>query len=155
VSNPNQHLLDEVNRARSWFPARKTRSIWARMVERPLRVKTLEGEQDVPAGSMLCRGGAGDMWPQKPDRLAAKYTPTDEVTSDGWRKYEPQPEGNGVMAAQVAHAFVVHHPEWGKFKGKAGDYLVKNAEDEPTAHPADVWVVDRALFEATYERGES
>ena len=42
--------------------------------------------------------------------------------------------------------------KWGRLTGKAGDYVVKNFRDKDTAHPADVWIVDQALFLATYER---
>jgi hypothetical protein len=39
--------------------------------------------------------------------------------------------------------------------GKAGDFLVKDYEDRDNDNPVDVWIVDMALFEATYERVKS
>jgi hypothetical protein len=40
---------------------------------------------------------------------------------------------------------------WGKLSGKAGDYVLKNFRDRAVPYPVDVWVVDQALFRATYE----
>lgn len=146
----NRLLLDEVNQSGTWFPAKKTRPIWARLLEKPAKVKTLEGEEDVPAGQYLCRGDASDIWPQTAERLATKYVATNDVSPDGWQKFLPQPDNRGVLAAQISHAFGVQ-AKWGVLSGKPGDYLVKNYEDDETPYPADVWVVDQALFQATYE----
>ena len=150
---PNRDLLDEVNAAATWFHAKKTRPIWARRLEQAERVQTIEGEEDVPAGNYLCRGEAGDIWPQSAERLETKYVATDEFASDGWRKYVPHPDALGVMAARLKHPFSVA-AKWGDLQGKAGDYLVKNYEDGDTPYPDDVWIVDADLFEATYERVE-
>lgn len=146
--NPNSSLLDEVQSAAGWFHARKTRPLWALEVLEPQRVETLEGEEEVPAGAYLCRGEAGDVWPQSAERLHEKYLPTDEVT-DGWRRYVPHPDNQGVLAARIDHHFTVQ-TNWGTLQGKPGDYLVKNHEDKDVAYPADVWIVDQKLFQATY-----
>lgn len=37
-------------------------------------VKTLEGEEQVTAGHYLCRGEAGDIWPQTEKDLNKRYT---------------------------------------------------------------------------------
>lgn len=145
----NQPLLEETDAGRRWFHARKTRPIWARQLTVAQRVATLEGEEDVPAGTFLCRGDAGDIWPQARERLEAKYEPAGEPDADGWRKYAPRPDNEGVMAAQVDHEFAVE-AEWGTLRGKPGDYLLKNYSDRDVAVPDDVWVVDQGLFEATY-----
>lgn len=153
MTTPNGDLLREVNEAGSWLPARKTRPIWAKRLERAETVQTLEGPEQVPAGSYLCRGEAGDVWPQSEENLSAKYVATDEVDPEGWRKYMPRPDAEGVMAAQVDHPFEVE-AEWGTLAGKAGDYLVKNRSDRDAPYPRDVWVVDQDLFRATYEAEE-
>jgi hypothetical protein len=150
----NSALLDEVHAAALWFHAKKTRPIWARRLDQPERVKTLEGEEDVPAGNVLCRGEAGDIWPQSAERLEAKYVATDEVSADGWRKHLPHPDNTGVMAARIDHPFAVA-AKWGELQGKPGDYLVKNYDDRDTPYPDDVWIVDANLFQATYERVEN
>lgn len=150
----NIAILDEVNQAGTWFLAKKTRPIWAKRAERDQTVETLEGAEQVNVGDFLCRGEAGDVWPQTAERLQAKYMATDEMSEDGWRKYVPHPDAKGVMAAQVDHPFVVNSA-WGELSGKAGDYIVKNYEDHNASYPRDVWIVDRRLFQDTYEPVDS
>lgn len=147
----NEALLKEVKEAGLWFHAKKTRPIWVRRLEKEATVQTLEGAEQVPAGTYLCRGEAGDIWPQSEERLTAKYDMTDEIDEQGWRRCDPKPDAAGVMAAQVPHPFQVR-AKWGLLTGKDGDFLVKNYEDRDNDNPADVWIVDRTLFEATYER---
>ena len=147
----NDTILTEINAAGLWFHAKKTRPIWVRLLEHEETVKTLEGDEQVPAGNYLCRGEAGDIWPQNKDRLTVKYNMTDEVDEKGWRKCDPKPDAAGVMAAQVPHAFQVQ-AKWGLLSGKPDDFIVKNYEDRDNDNPEDVWIVDQALFEATYER---
>jgi hypothetical protein len=147
---PNNAILDEVNRTGKWFHAKKTRPIWARQLTADETVRTLEGTEKVSAGDFLCRGEAGDVWPQKAAALEKRYALTDEVSDDGWRKYAPRPEAQGAMAVEVPHAFEVH-ASWGKLSGKPGDYLLKNFEDRDALYPHEVWIVDHALFEATYD----
>jgi hypothetical protein len=153
VPSANQTILDEVNQARLWFRAKKTRAIWAKRLDRDERVETLEGVEQVPAGTWLCRGEAGELWPQTEQRLHDKYIATEEVDEAGWRKYEPHPDTQGAMAAQVNHPFRVE-AQWGTLTGKPGDYLVKNYEDRDVLYPEDVWIVDQKLFQATYAATE-
>ena len=150
TTSPNKALLDEANVAAKWFHAKKTRPIWARRLEEAQTVKTLEGEEQVEAGHYLCKGEAGDIWPQTEKDLNKRYTATDEVTADGWRKYQPHPDAQGVMATHIDHSFEVQ-ATWGKLSGKPGDFLLKNFSDRETASPADVWIVDQTLFQQTYE----
>lgn len=150
----NASLLDDVTRQNLWFHAKKTRPIWARRLKRDERVTTLEGDELVPAGNYLCRGEAGDIWPQTEERLRAKYVATDESDAAGFTRWEPHPDAQGVLAAQIDRPFQVR-AEWGMLSGKAGDYLLKNYEDRDNARPRDVWIVDQQLFEATYERQAS
>ena len=86
TTSPNKALLDEANAASKWFHAKKTRPIWARRLEEAQTVKTLEGEEQFEAGHYRCKGEAGDIWPQTEKDLNKRYTATDEVTADGWRK---------------------------------------------------------------------
>jgi len=151
LQNPNQVLLDEANAAGAWFHAKKTQPIWVKMIERDQVVRTLEGEENVKAGHCLCRGEAGDIWPQTADQLASRYIPTEDVDAAGWRKHTPRPDAQGVLAAVIGHPFTVV-TTWGSLKGKPGDFLVKNFGDRDTLYPADVWIVDARLFGATYER---
>ena len=102
------------------------------------------------AGDFLCRGEAGDIWPQKTKTLNERYVRTETVTAEGWRQYQPRPDAEGVMAFQVNHPFNVV-TTWGQQAGKPGDYLLKNHRDRDVAEPVDVWIVDQRLFRATYE----
>src|SRR4051794_19543946 len=62
--SPNASILEEVDRARAWFHARKVRPIWGRTFEKDQTVETIEGLEKVKAGDYLCRGEAhpGDVW---------------------------------------------------------------------------------------------
>jgi hypothetical protein len=146
----NQALLDEANATGNWFHAKKTRPIWAKRLDAAQTVQTLEGEEQVAAGHYLCRGEAGDIWPQTEETLLKRYTATDEVNDDGWRRYQPHADAQGVMATPIDHPFEVH-ASWGTLRGKAGDYLLKNFQDREMAYPKDVWIVDQQLFGETYE----
>jgi hypothetical protein len=149
AASPNSAILDEINQDRSWFHAKKVRPIWARQLDKDQTVKTIEGTELVKAGAFLCRGQAGDVWPQTAKSLNEKYQRTEEVDPVGWCKYLPRPDSQGVMAAQVSHAFTVH-ARWGVLSGKPGDYIVKNFADRDVLYPDDVWIVDQTLFQATY-----
>ncbi len=148
--NANVRLLDGVNRTGRWFRAKKTGPVWVRVAETRESVQTLEGIEHVDAGGCICRGEAGDLWPQSAETLASRYGATDDVDAAGWRKYIPRTHAPGVMAASMPDAFVVQS-RWGALRGKAGDYLVKNYADRDVPYPDDVWVVDQALFGHTYE----
>ena len=150
AESANKALVDEANAAGRWFHAKKTRPIWARRLEAAQTVKTLEGEEQVAAGHYLCKGEAGDIWPQTEQTLLKRYTATDEVDADGWRKYEPHADALGVLATQIDHPFKVQ-ATWGQLTGKPGDFLIKNYQDRETAYPADVWIVNQPLFRQTYE----
>jgi hypothetical protein len=152
-TSPNAAILDEMDQAQAWFHAKKVRPIWARQLDKDETVKTIEGTEQVKAGDFLCRGEAGDVWPQSAKSLNEKYQSTGEAGADGWTKYAPRPDNQGVMAAQVPHGFVVQ-AKWGVLSGKPGDYLVKPFADRDVAHPDDVWIVDQKLFRETYRAVE-
>lgn len=153
VEPANRDLLDAVEAADSWFHAKKTKAIWARQVSEDQTVETLEGSEEVSAGDYLCRGEAGEIWPQSGEKLDQKYAATDQVDGDGWRRYTPRPDAVGVLAAQVDRPFTVE-ATWGTLTGKAGDFVVKSYDDRDQDYPEDVWIVDQDLFAATYARVE-
>jgi hypothetical protein len=150
VHDDNVRLLDDVNREGGWFHAKKTRPVWVRVLTARESVRTLEGIEVVDAGNVVCRGEAGDLWPQSPESLRRRYAATDEVDASGWRKYVPLRHAEGVMAVRMPAGFVVHS-RWGTLTGKPGDYLVKNFADRDRAYPDDLWVVDQSRFSQTYE----
>ena len=149
--SPNAKLLDEVNSSNSWFHAKKTNSLWARRLQEDTTVETLEGREAARSGEYLCRGEAGDIWPQRAENLETKYTATEMVDAEGWRKYVPRPDAEGVLAAEVDHAFTIES-SWGILRGKPHDYVVKHYRDQGVPYPEDVWIVDRGRFQATYQR---
>jgi hypothetical protein len=151
MTNPNEQLLSQVRESIGWFHAKKTRPIWAKKLTRSETVTTLEGVEQVNAGDYLCRGNAGDIWPQSEKDLLRRYSIVANTDSDGWQKYTPNPDARGVMALQMDGPFEVH-ASWGSLSGKAGDFLVKNFEDRENLNPADLWIVDQRLFRETYER---
>lgn len=149
----NNPIFDEIDAAGTWFRAKKVHAIWAKVAETEQTVETLEGTETMQAGDFLCRGAADELWPQTAASLEQKYDKTDEVDADGWRKYSPKADDQGVLAAQVSHPFEVKSP-WGMLTGKSGDYIVKNYDEKDVDSPEDVWIIDKDLFAATYERVE-
>lgn len=148
--SPNAEVLDEIGHAKVWFHAKRVRPIWAKVLDMDQTVDTIEGSTKAKAGDYLCRGEAGEFWAQSAKQITERYDQTGEVDSGGWRKYAPRPDNQGVMAAQVAHAFSVH-AKWGVLAGKPGDYVLKSFTDREVSYPDDVWIVDQKLFQLTYE----
>jgi hypothetical protein len=146
----NRSLLDKARRAGAWIHARKSRPIRAKRLNHAQTVTTLEGEVTVTAGHYLCRGDAGDLWPQTELDLNKRYTAMDEVDAEGWRVFLAVPASEGVMAAQIHHPFEIH-AKWGKLSCKVGDYVLINWQDREQRSPNDVWIVDEQLFRQTYE----
>jgi hypothetical protein len=145
----NQQLLDEVNKSRLWFRAKKAGFIWAKEITTQQMVQTIEGAAEAQPGDYLCRGSANEVWPQASKTLHSKYESTEEVDDDGWRKFVVRETGSGVMAARVEHPFQVK-TTWGDLSGTDGDYLVKNYNDKDVEYPDDVWIVSKEIFAATY-----
>ena len=141
--NPDGQLLPEL--AARLCEARKTKSIWAKRVEVTQDVDTLEGRLVAGPDDYLCRGIIGEHWPQKGQKLLEKYVPSDEFDAVGWQRFDPKPEAAPVEAAQIDTPFRVT-AQWGELKGKALDYVVRSTTD-----PTDIWIVDKAIFVASYE----
>lgn len=144
--NPNGQLMPEI--AARMFETRKTKPIWAKRIETNREVETLEGRLVAGPDDYLCRGIIGEYWPQKHSKLLEKYVYSDEIDSEGWRRFDPKTEAAPVEAAQVATVFRVT-AHWGELTGKANDYVVRSKTD-----PTDIWIVDKAIFEACYEPTE-
>lgn len=141
--NPNGQLIEEV--ARRMWRARKSKPLWAKRLEEAQSVETIEGLLHAEAGDYLCRGVNSELWPQKAVKLLEKYSPT-ESFDNGWQCFSPKSDSEGVEATQVDHAFRIQ-AHWGILNGKPGDYVVRSRTDS-----TDVWIVDKSIFEATYQR---
>lgn len=156
-----------------WAKAQKTKNMLA-MPVRNIRIpsvlkgklflETLEGQQMLDAGKMLCTGiGMGDPWQQPMDKILNKY---DLIGEDGgWLVFKPKPSN----VVEVCRPFYHGDSEWDRnrdwkcllevegkngqkyadgkcrFYGHEGDYVCRSIDD-----PSDVWIVNEKLFEASY-----
>lgn len=129
-----------------------------------LLLKTLEGSQELAAGSVVCRGAEGEPWQQKPAKLLQKYTLA-SIAPDGWMTFNPIPgvQENAVQvtAAMLAAAGVEGDSfcvqgQWGEplevgggkihvQHGTVGDYVFQSPADA-----SDIWIVRKSFFDATY-----
>eukprot|EP01089_Gocevia_fonbrunei_P001759 TRINITY_DN1165_c0_g1_i1.p1 TRINITY_DN1165_c0_g1~~TRINITY_DN1165_c0_g1_i1.p1 ORF type:complete len:169 (+),score=36.93 TRINITY_DN1165_c0_g1_i1:83-589(+) len=150
MASNNKELLDRVNKVNQWVHVKKTGYMWAKKLDKDQEIKTLEGVERAKKGQILCRGIAGELWPQEEAQVLRKYKPSNIKDGD-WVKYLPRPELPGFMATTVRGEFDVK-TAWGTMHGKDKDYLVKNLADSDVEYPSDVWVVDRKLFNKSYVR---
>ena len=141
--NPDGQLLPAI--AVRLKLARKSKPIWAKRVDEACEVETLEGRLQAQPGDYLCRGVRQELWPQKEKNLLEKYVASGRFDKDGWQRMDPKPDVQAVEAAQIDHSFIVK-ASWGELAGKAGDYVVRSRTDQ-----SDVWLVDRVIFESTYQ----
>ena len=54
-------------------PYLKHQVTWAKKLDKPKIIHTLEGDVRAQAGDYLCVGTNGEQWPQKPGRFEANY----------------------------------------------------------------------------------
>lgn len=125
--------------------AKKTRSLWARLLTAEQPVETLEGTLLARAGEYLCRGIAEEYWPQSTERLLTQYVPSGVRDAQGYGRFDPRADIPPVEATSVECAFQVESPR-GRLTGRPGDYVVRSSTD-----PRDLWVVAQAIFHASYE----
>ncbi len=142
-----------------WRKAKKTKGIIARELERDYIINSMEGKLKAKKGQFLCRGiKTNDYWVQERNSLEKKYNYSgdflervfygDEIYED-FKIYTPK-EDCIVIAVQINIFFEVQ-ASWGKLKGKKYDYLLMPIEDAFNPNPSDIWIVDKKLFESTYD----
>lgn len=141
--NPDGRLLTAI--ASELRDARKIKSLWAKRIEQASQIKTLEGFVNAEVGDYLCRGIEHECWPQREQALLERYLASNCFDEEGWQRFDPKPDSQPIGAVAIAHPFRVL-ARWGELTGKAHDYLVQSKTD-----PDDVWIVDKAIFEASYE----
>jgi hypothetical protein len=151
---------------KEWQIAKKTKNIRAKpavsvMVDKAVLSKflitTLEANEPLGDGSVICLGEAGDVWQQMPKKLIAKYNVTG-IDADGWMICEPRPDnsieciewGNEIDTPTKEHFVKALWGEDFRTYGKCqrfakGDYICRNRDDK-----TDVWVVRRKFFINTY-----
>lgn len=154
-----------------WKRATKTKSVKAKplislLVDRSVLnkflVDTLEGNEPLGDGVVICIGESRDCWQQSPKKLLQKYNVT-SIDNDGWMICEPRPD-NSVKCWQVPRSTTEGHGAigntifeivglWGATinnekniqMGVAGDYICQSESDG-----TDVWIVKQKIFENTY-----
>jgi len=174
-SNPNRAVLERAddlamdfvlcNKGNSaWLEATKTKPMLAIELKEDRIVESIEGPLQAKAGQMLCVGAGGEYWVQKAEAVAKKYNNAgqddsqlsdkqkEEMKKGGYSIYTPKPDRK-VLTMQMPEQFAAE-ASWGTLKGKAGDDLVMPIEDVHNTDPKDVWIVDKKLSEATYEKGQ-
>ncbi|HMP77881.1 MAG TPA: hypothetical protein PKD54_00375 [Pirellulaceae bacterium] len=142
--NPGGVLVSAIER--QLFRARKNKPLWARLVNETREIHSLEGTQTIQPGNYECRGIQGEVWPQSPASLLGTYAASGVIDENGWERFDPKPDAPEVDATSIDRPFQVI-AKWGKLTGKAGDYVVRSTRDL-----ADIWIVDRHIFEASYVR---
>lgn len=141
--NPEGRLLPEFESQLRLV--RKSKSLWAKCLESSTVIETLEGPVPAATGDYVCRGIHGELWPQSAKKLIETFVATELFDSDGWQQFDPKPNVAPVQATQISFPFSVT-AQWGTLVGKANDYFARS-----TADPSDCWIVDRSIFEASYE----
>jgi hypothetical protein len=165
----HEETLQWIGEHRAWRLARKTKPIWTRPVradEVGKAFQTADGVAEVAReGYWLCVGVAGEPWFQAPEKVRARYEGGDEETKQfafdtdrrTYTVYRPrgdvlnwvaQVTGPDVEGFSVRPAYDVERPLY----SPAGGYVVKDHVADPYGErPDDVWLVQQALFESTYE----
>lgn len=169
----HEQTLDWIRRQNAWFRAKKTKPIWARPVspdEIGKEFQTVDRAiEQAKEGYWLCVGVAGEPWFQTFERIEAKYEPGDEEEKQfefdskpfTYRVFKPKDDVFN-WAAQVRGRFQdreingftirpnydMNHP----LHSDAGGFVVMDDVPDPyQAKPTDVWLIQQALFESTYE----
>jgi predicted acylesterase/phospholipase RssA len=165
----HEQTLEWVRQQRAWRRARKARPIYARPTEPDEEGKafhTAEGTVQRPqAGHWLCVGVAEEPWFQKKEKIDSKYEPAGEQNLQF--RFDPRPFRYQVykprgdvtnLAAQVqgpgvaSFSFRPSYDPTQPVMAPAGAYLVTDDTTDPYRDDLrDVWVVQQALFESTYE----
>ena len=104
-------------------------------------IQSLEGPIRFQPGDYLARGIQGEEWPILAEEFAAYYQQVAQPDSEGFALYRST---DTREALQVSEDFTVRMKNGDIATGKAGDYLVRSEDS--------AWVVDRNIFEDSYER---
>jgi hypothetical protein len=104
-------------------------------------IQSLEGPIGFQPGDYLARGIQGEEWPIQAEEMAAHYQQIAAPGADGFAFYRVT---DIRQALQIAESFTVRMKNGDVATGKAGDYLVRSGDS--------AWVVDRDIFENSYEK---
>ena len=126
---------------------RKTTPVKARPLteddykQRKGTIQSLEGPIRFQPGDYLARGTQDEEWPIQAREFAANYQQVTAADADGFAMYR---NTDVRQAMQVSESFTVRMKNGDIATGKAGDYLVRTR--------GSAWVVDRDIFENSYEQ---
>lgn len=104
-------------------------------------IQSLEGPIGFQPGDYLARGIQDEEWPILAEEMAAHYQQIAAPGADGFAFYRAT---DIRQALQIAESFTVRMKNGDVATGKAGDYLVRSGDS--------AWVVDRDIFESSYEQ---
>jgi hypothetical protein len=165
----HEQTLEWIDKNRAWRRAKKTQLIWVREVEQEERDKdylTAEGTVQRPQeGYWLCVGVVGEPWFQRKERIYGKYEQSCNETKQFAFDARPfdylvfKPKGDvRNWAAQVSGPGLIEFSLKPNYDPSqvllcaAGGYVV--TDDVPDPYQGilnDVWIVQRAIFESSYE----
>jgi len=165
----HDETLRWIREHRAWRLARKAKPIWARPVaddEVGRSFATADhAEQIARAGHWLAVGSYGEPWFQTSDALESKYrrgrseqrrfafddrsrSYFEFVPSATSRNWAARVDGPDIEGFYIQPNYDRDNPLY----SPAGGYVVRDPADDPYAgEPQDVWLVQRALFESTYD----
>lgn len=103
-------------------------------------IQSLEGPIGFELGDYLARGTQDEEWPIQAREFAAHYKQVTAPDTEGFALYR---NTDVRQAMQIPESFTVKMKNGDIATGKAGDYLVKSGDS--------AWVVDRDIFEDSYE----
>lgn len=137
--------LDEMKNL-PFQPFKKTALLKARpltdadYLQRKGTIQTREGAARFEPGDYLAQGIENEEWPITKDHFAASYERVSEPDTKGFALYHIQ---DISQACQMPEPFSVKRSSDDTLTGKAGDYLVRSGQR--------VWIVDRTIFEQSYQ----
>ena len=165
----HDETLRWVREHQAWRLARKAKPIWARPVADDEVGRTFTTadhvDQVARAGYWVSVGSSSEPWFQTADAIDLKYqrrrkaqhqfvfddrprTYFEFVPSTEARNWAACVDGPDIEGFYVQPSYDRDNPLY----SPAGGYVVRDPADDPYAHePSDVWLVQRSLFESTYE----
>ncbi len=109
--------------------------------ERQGIIQTREGSASFQPGDFLARGVQDEEWPITGVHFATSYEQVSEQDAEGFASYRAK---DTYQACQILEPFTLKRSKGDVLTGKAGDYLVRSGDR--------MWIIDRTIFEQSYER---
>jgi hypothetical protein len=105
-------------------------------------VQTLEGPQSFEIGDFLCVGIASEEWPMSQETFKKGKEYFEDAEEPGFALYTTK---GTKYAAFVSEQFMVGDGNEPFTSKEDGGYIVYNDD------PSEAWIVDKAIFEGSYE----